>query len=202
MAGRPDVEVVTVFTGVPRRSRMLTTYDENCGFRSAGAALRRRWAEDEAAMRVLAAGPSHRVGLVDHQYEPARDLDDTVRRIALSVHDFLAVSNATTLIGPVGVAHPDHVATAGGLAVVADTHPELDVWLYEDMPSRVLYPLETHARLDAWRERFPRMRLDFLGTGPRDVKEAAVACYRSQMWALDPPTYLVPERMWRLRPCD
>ena len=41
MAGRPDMTVATVFSGVPRRCGPgdLTTYDRDCGFTSAAKAI-------------------------------------------------------------------------------------------------------------------------------------------------------------------
>lgn len=201
MAGRPDVTVVTAFTGTPRRHRMLTTYDKDCGFRSAEEAMTVRRREDHQAMRDLHAAPSVYLDLLDNQYDPAKDQDDTMAAIVEAVAEVIEELRPETVIGPMGLAHPDHLICAGALRWLAEDRSHMDWWVYEDLPSRVLYPEQVTDQLGAWRSLYPHMALDFLGTGERDVKQRAVARYRSQLWALDPPTYLVPERHWRLMPC-
>lgn len=202
IADRPECVVATAFTQIPRRGRMLTTYDKNSGFTSAGRAMQARRFENSEAMLTLGARRGIDLGLLDNQYDPAKDWDQSVHELAERLRDAIEESGATTIVGPVGLAHPDHVVCAGAFRIVASGAPHLDAWLFEDLPSRVLYPIETHERIEIWRTFFPKMMLGFLGCGDRAVKQKAVACYRSQLWALDEPTYLVPERFWRLRPCD
>lgn len=203
MAGRPDVVVVTAFTGTPNRTRMLTSYDKDCGFHSAGQAMLARRLEDRAAMDVMEAAPGVHLGLLDNQYDPGKGWTDTIEAIAEGVAKAIYEFEPQVVVGPVGIAHPDHLLCAAATRLLAgDAYTDLDWWLYEDLPSRVLYPDETHDRLEAWREFFPHMTLGFLGTGGRARKAEAIECYRSQLWALDPPTYLVPERFHRLRPCS
>lgn len=197
MAGRPDCVVVTVFAGTPVRRRMLTTYDKDCGFSDAERAMFGRRREDDAALRILAAR-SVRLDFVDNQYDRSRshaEIVDALLRIVDKIRP-------DVVVGPIGLAHPDHHSTRFALDDVLKRRVGLDGWVYEDLPSRVLYPETVPNALDWWRGMGYVPVLDFLGTGPRAKKRAAVRCYRSQLWALDEPTYLVPERLWRLHRCD
>lgn len=197
MAGRPDCAVVTVFAGTPDRKRMLTTYDRDSGFTSAAAAMIRRRAEDRAALALLSARP-YPLGFVDHQYDSTRDFVAIRDALVATVREI----RPRVAIGPLGLAHPDHEATRYAFNMLLSACPDLEAWVYEDLPSRVLYPETVPVALDWWRASGFVPVLDFLGTGDRDEKRAALACYRSQLWALDEPTYLVPERVWRLHRCE
>jgi LmbE family N-acetylglucosaminyl deacetylase len=201
ISDRPETVVATAFTAVPKRGRMLTPFDKNSGFHSADHALRTRRVEDERALGALNARGVH-LGLLDNQYDPAKDWDRAVFELAQAFKEQIDKIEPITIVGPVGIAHPDHIVSAGAFRIVVTERPEIDAWLYEELPSRVLWPEETQGRLDTWREFFPEMALGFLGRGDRAAKVAAVESYRSQLWALDAPTYLVPERFWRLRPCS
>lgn len=197
MAGRPDCVVVTVFAGTPARRRMLTTYDKDCGFSTAGRAMVDRRREDNAALNLLLADPV-RLDFVDHQYGEPRvgaEIVAELVRVVDQVRPFVAA-------GPLGLVHPDHHATRFAFYSLLRARPDLEGWVYEDLPSRVLYPETVPDALEWWRGMGFVPVLDFLGTGPREKKQEAVACYRSQLWALDEPTYLVPERLWRLHRCD
>lgn len=198
LAGRPDCLVATLFTGTPPRTRQLTSYDKNCGFRNAREAMTARRREDRAAMHVLAARSVH-LGLLDHQYRG--DVLPEEERAA----GWLAVqadeTGAEEWLGPLGLAHPDHEAAARICADFAHRRPGMKGWLYEDLPSRVLYPAAVPAALAAWREWGFDAELGFVGTGDPAAKEAAIDCYASQLWALDRHVILCPERMWALTPC-
>lgn len=197
MAGRPDCAVVTIFGGTPARKRMLTTYDRDSGFTSAAAAMVRRRVEDRAALALLDARP-YPLGFVDHQYDPDRDFIAIRDALVATVREI----RPRVAIGPLGLAHPDHEAARHAFWMLLSENPKLEAWVYEDLPSRVLYPETVPVALDWWRGVGYVPVLDFLGTGPRDEKLAAVRCYESQLWALDEPTYLVPERVWRLHRCE
>lgn len=210
MAGRPDTIVATAFTGTPDPATMLTTYDRDCGFRSADHAMQLRRQEDVLALTDLHAQPVH-FGLLDHQYREL--LTDTpgpkaVER-ALTQRLLASMSTLThggghVVIGPLGLAHPDHLLVASAYRAALLEWPELEAWVYEDMPSRVLWPEQVGSRLTWWDDVLPGadhgwdLQLGFLGTGPIEAKEAAIDTYRSQLWALDRHTVLVPERHHRL----
>jgi LmbE family N-acetylglucosaminyl deacetylase len=196
MAGRPKMTVATVFSGVPRDCGQLTSYDRDCGFENAEQAIRTRRDEDRAALGVL-DGHTYWLDFVDHQYgEPANEA---------AIVDALATAveavRPKVLIGPLGLAHPDHHTTRRAYQrLVADTR--IEAWLYEDLPSRVLWPEEVPEALAWWKGMGHRPELGFVGTGPLERKQAALACYASQLGlleALNEHAFLVPERLWKLR---
>lgn len=202
MAGRPDVVVVTVFAGVPSSPRLSTSFDRQSGWQGARAAVIGRRHEDRQACDVLAARPVW-LSFPDSQYGEHVDVYDVASSIAAAVVE----SGARVAVGPVGLAHPDHllVARAWNIAArrIVDAGAE-SAWVYEELPARVLWPEQVVDALGQWRARHWEPRLGFLGTGPRDVKRQAIACYRSQLWApeLDDANLHVPERLWRLWPAD
>lgn len=195
MAGRPGMTVATVFSGIPQDCQILTTYDANCGFADAVDAVTTRRGEDRAAVNLL-DGHAEWLDFTDHQYgEPANEA---------AIVDALAAlvdgAAATLLIGPLGLAHPDHHTTRRAYQRLI-TDVRIEAWLYEDLPSRVLWPEEVPEALAWWKGMGHRPELGFLGTGPMERKQVALTCYASQRWALDglnPHAYLVPERLWRL----
>jgi LmbE family N-acetylglucosaminyl deacetylase len=196
MAGRPEMTVVTVFSGVPQDCQQTNTYDVNCGFASAAEAITARRAEDREALRILDADPVW-LDFVDDQYnEPAGEADITARLLSAA-----AVTMPTLLIGPLGLSHPDHLITRRTFQrLVAATG--IEAWVYEDLPYRVLCPEEVPEALAWWKEKGHRPELGFVGTGPLERKREALSHYRSQMWAIDALSehaYLCPERLWRLR---
>lgn len=196
MAGRPDCVVATVFAGVPERKRMLTTYDRDSGFRSAEHAIARRRAEDRLGLALVNARPVH-LGFLDHQYDTRRDFGAIREALVATVREY----RPQVAIGPLGLAHPDHESTRFAFDLMLKA-TGLEGWVYEDLPSRVLYPETVPIALDWWRAAGYVPVLDFLGTGDREKKRELVAAYASQLWALDEPTYLVPERVWRLYRCE
>lgn len=197
MAGRPNMTVCTVFSGIPRVSGQLTTYDRDSGFRSAEEAVQVRREEDRAAVARL-KGRSYGFDFADSQYgEPVNEAA-IVDAIAAAVEQI----KPTLILGPLGLAHPDHHTTRRAYQhFVADS--DIEAWIYEDLPSRVLWPEEVPEALAWWKGNGHRPELGFVGTGPLRRKQEALACYRSQLWALkglNEHAYLVPERVWRLWP--
>lgn len=197
MAGRPNMTVCTVFAGFPHNGGQLTTYDRDSGFRSAEDAVRNRRDEDRTAVARLKGRP-YWLDFADSQYgEPANEA---------AIVDALAAAIAEIspglLLGPLGLAHPDHHTTRRAYQrLVADT--DIEAWIYEDLPSRVLWPEEVPEALAWWKGMGHRPELGFVGTGQLRLKQEALSRYRSQLWALqglNEHAYLVPERVWRLWP--
>lgn len=197
MAGRVDMTVATVFSGVPNDCRQLTSYDANCGFESAELAIRARRGEDAAALRCLDAHP-YWLDFADNQYGEPVNEPAIVDALAAAVDEVAP----KLLIGPLGLAHPDHHTTRRAYQrLVVDT--TIEAWIYEDLPSRVMWPEEVPEALAWWKEKGHRPELGFVGTGPLRRKQEALGCYASQLWALrglNEHAYLVPERVWRLWP--
>lgn len=195
MAGRPDCVAVTVFAGVPERPRQLTTYDKDCGFRNAAQAVTSRRYEDIKAMGLLGATAVH-LDFPDSQY--GEDVEEAA--ITADLLDQTYRENLTTIVGPLGLAHPDHHTVRRAFQAVLAARPDLQGWVYEDLPARVWWPEQVPDALDWWRGMGYTPTLDFFGTGPLERKREAVECYRSQLWALGEGLHgvLVPERLWRL----
>lgn len=193
----PGAHVVTVCSHAPA-TPMSTDYDQRSGFSSARQAAYCRRREDRAACAVLGASPVH-LGMVDGQY--GTPLDPVV--VAHLLSSALTVIRPVTVVAPLGIVHPDHVAVAEACRMLLSqgAHPGVEWWLYEDQPSRVLYPESVKGALDEWElcdPSGPMLTLDFLGTSDLDRKEEAVRCYASQLWALDLHAVLTPERLWKV----
>lgn len=200
MAGRPDCMIVTVAAGLPPIEVPLTTYDRACGFRTADAALTQRRHEDRQAARVVAGTVVH-LSHVDSQYGTPL----VPAYVTVSLLEVLDTSGATMAIGPLGLEHPDHLQVSRSMLAVAQERPDLEVWLYEELPGRVLWPEGVGPALNrAWSHGFTPT-LGFIGTGDLSIKLRAIRAYRSQLTALTRQTagtglnpVLVPERFWRL----
>lgn len=210
LAGREDAIVATVFAGAPME-HVTTTFDRNCGWADAVAAADGRRAEDDLATHLLRA-TAVRMDFLDAQYRELGltnnatttedEISGTVRFLARRMVETL--STPLTLVGPMGLVHPDHHIVRRAVEQAARDLPGLvDLWLYEDLPARVLWPESVPDALAWWRGMGWDPVLDFLGTGDLVIKEAAVRAYGSQLWA---PEFggdalhhvLVPERLWRL----
>lgn len=190
----PGAHVVTVCSHAPE-TPMSTDYDQRSGFSSARQAAYCRRREDRAACAVLGASPVH-LGMVDGQYGTPLDLGILAARIS-GVIDRLA---PRIMVVPMGLVHPDHIAVAEAVRWVleAPIPGDPEVWLYEDQPSRVLFPESVVDGMNAWEVAGFKLTLDFLGTSDLDRKEEAVRCYASQLWALDLHAVLTPERLWKV----
>ena len=195
MAGWPAMTVCTVFAGLSSQPSMQTSYDQDCGFTSAARAVARRRAEDKAALHVLNAQAVW-LDFPDGQYgDPVEE-----GAIVEALLDVASRVRPSVLIGPLGLVHPDHHTTRRAYErVVAATKSE--AWVYEDLPSRVLWPEEVPGALAWWAEHGHRPDLDFVGTGPLERKQKALSRYTSQLGALtalNEHCCFVPERLWRL----
>lgn len=190
----PGAHVLTVCTHAPE-TPMSTDYDQHSGFSSARQAAYRRRREDRAACAVLGASPVH-LGMVDGQYGEPLNPDLIAGRLSGMIDDLAP----RVMVAPMGLVHPDHIAVAQAvrhlLGYPAPGDPE--VWLYEDQPSRVLYPMSVLDGMNAWEVAGFKLTLDFLGTSDLALKEEAVRCYASQLWALDLHAVLTPERLWKV----
>lgn len=205
MAGRSGCVVATVFAGTPDPGAVLTSYDRDCGFASATDALSHRRLEDADAVGILGASTVH-LGYLDHQYRElglGPYVDPAIVAAALArVCDERGVQMA---VGPLGLAHPDHRLAAEAFRQFLGLRRQVEAWVYEDVPSRVLWPEEVPDRLGWWHDVGGfSPALGFCGTGPIEAKETAIAYYGTQLDALRTVCggtlhpVLVPERYHRL----
>lgn len=192
--------VATVFAGEPDDGdRIWTDYDRKCGFPSARVAVAARRAEDRRACSVLGCRWEH-LALVDSQYasQPRREqVADAIARVVDRLRS--KGEDVGTLVGPLGLQHVDHRLVAGAFLDVAGSRGADDMFLYEELPYRVEWPEQVPGALALAGEMFHVERAH-IGGGALPAKTAAVACYRSQQWAWDGHSHLVPERFWRLKP--
>jgi LmbE family N-acetylglucosaminyl deacetylase len=193
LAGRADVQVVTVFAGMPHATQVLTSYDRLCGFPNAEIAVKSRRAENEEAMAFLgckAVNLSH----VDSQYGEKANKDKIVK----TMRGLIEHHDPEFVVGPLGLVHPDHELVRECF-LEATTDAAVPVWLYADIPSRVDHPETIRATKDAVRSHGLTFDRGFIGDGPLAGKMAALWCYRSQI-GLFPNFHelLVSERFWKL----
>lgn len=208
MAGRPECIVASVFAGAPPRPEIQTTYDRACGFANAGDAIAARHREDTSALVELGA-TARRLAYPDHQYREVELLHVDPVDIAADLAALVDTEGVSMAIGPLGLAHPDHELTAEAFRLLHSMRRGLEVWLYEDLPSRVLWPDQVPARLAWWRDVAGyNPTLSFAGTGPLAAKRRAISRYGSQVDQLrtvcggNLHPVLVPERHHRLWRCD
>lgn len=191
----PGATVATVCAGAPADDR-LTEYDRNSGFESARQAMVIRRNEDRDALHSLGALGFY-CNLLDDQYGGS-----TVDEIERALSAVLEAVQPTVVVAPLGLVHPDHIKVAEACRNLAITYGEswsgAHWWVYEDQPSRVLYPETVEPALSRWREVGLELKLGFIGTVDLSRKEEAVRCYASQLWALDLHAVLCPERLWRI----
>ena len=195
IAGWPGAAVLTVCTSAPT-AEMSTDYDRHSGFENARQACAIRRREDRDACAVLGASPVH-LGMVVGQYGEPLDPKEVAGRILSVLIDI----QPAVIVAPLGLVHPDHIAVAEAcrlLLAEEDDDVSDDWWVYEDQPSRVLYPESVAPAFEWWGRVASKMTPDFLGTAPLDQKEEAVRCYASQLWALDLHAVLCPERLWQV----
>lgn len=192
MAERPDTVVVTVFAGLPLTpDNVHTPYDEKCGFKDARDAVGERVRENNAACGILNASCVN-LDFPDSQYNNT----NTVEKIRDSLQELINEQWFEAIYAPIGLDHPDH-------KMVTEAVMQLDfprsITLWEDLPIRVLDPLEANKRvleLGLKEYRQPATTHEKIAN-----KMRALACYTSQMGTgiLDPYLMYVPERFWKFK---
>ncbi len=188
IAAVDQTTILTVLSRAPQ-GRLLTDYDRGCGFSSSREAVRSRQLEDREACKRLSAR-QRLGGILDGQYQPV-NVDDVREALSALTGDVVA---------PLGLRHPDHVAVSdAALNIYRD---DVRLWLYEELPYRVLVPEAVPERLDALARRGVLLEQDNLPAGALESKQDAARCYRSQTHDLGDlgveHCWLVPERYWRV----
>lgn len=202
-----DVTVLTVFTALPPSGMTVSWWDRLTGAVSSSDRQRERWAEDEAAMRLLSADGVH-LGEPEALFrDGAPDLSGAVQRLTES----FGAAGEVWLPAAIG-GHRDHMFAreAGLRAAAAAGHRE--VVLYADFPYVLAYgwpdwvtggPADPHLDCAFW------LADQLAGAGlaagsltaavhrlsedQRAIKAAVIAAYRSQAPALG----LTPEDLAR-----
>lgn len=199
----PGSTVVTVLAGRPAVDAGLTPWDAASGFAAGDDVVGARRAEDRAALACVDATPLWLDGL-DRQYRPPGLEADPDELAALLEPALDRLAPATVLI-PLGLAHPDHVAVAeAGLTVAARRARSPIAWLvYEEQPYRDEHPVEREARLAVLGDRgFAPVRARPRGRpGQAAARARALAAYPSQLLALGGRLGLAAavDHLWLLR---
>ncbi len=192
-----DVEVITVFAGIPDDDVcVLSPYDEAGGFSSSRDAMIARREEDRKACALLGAVPIH-LSLLDRQYDPERE-PAYAAQIVDAFRDLDLWADHADVFAPLGIGHPDHALVAWCARLAC---PNSGVALYEELPARVDWPEQVVDALAlVAQDGFVRAALpDPISVGDRAMKAAAIAEYRSQFPnGADNPALLVSERVWRI----
>jgi LmbE family N-acetylglucosaminyl deacetylase len=193
LAGRPGAVVVTMLAGAPNPPVFGTRWDKRCEFTDSQQAMEARRVEDEAALALLGATPVH-LDFLDVQYKPADQSDDLAEALIEQVEHH----RPEFVVGPVGIEHGDHVLVRDAVLAAEDRF-DVPLWLYGDLPYRVVLPHIASDALGQIRGRGYTLELGDIATGPPELKRAAVNSYPSQTKNFDiDKTIMVPERFWRV----
>lgn len=191
MADRPDAEVITIFAGYPENSEAVSTaYDNKCGFKNAQDAMSVRRRENDEATALLNATAIN-FDFTDSQYEVEVKTHD----IRNALQNLINCNDYEFIMAPLGIGHPDHLKVCEAVMTI-DT--ELPIYLWEDLPLRVLSPELVSERLKKLRISADKL-VTHSTTGDKIAKKIrALACYKSQIGTgiLDPYIMYVPERLW------
>lgn len=189
LANQPGCSVVTVFAGIPADG-LQTSYDRKCGFKSSRKAMQSRRLEDRDSLARLKCDPIY-WDYLDSQYGESYEMDSIVA-------DIIDLAQGYDLVlGPLGLVHHDHKMVLDSLLLAAKDI-KAAIYLWEDLPNRVLYPEEVNARLY---EIQPEKLAVPGGAGPMADKIRALLCYRSQLGTgdLNFDLLCVPERFWLIK---
>jgi len=207
MSVHPGLTVVTVFAGnPPAYPEPMRLWDVQSGFGPDDDVMEVRRAEDRAALEVLDARPLH-LDFVEYSYN-AGDVPVSADVVAGGLVTALESLEPTLVLAPFGLANPDHDVTHRACMRARDRmSPEISWWCYEDhgykhIPGMLAWRVAKLFRRGLWPTPVcPAVDHD------GDRKEAAVACYPSQLLALEDDWQITaklaapaPEQYWRLAP--
>jgi LmbE family N-acetylglucosaminyl deacetylase len=208
MSVHPGCTVVTVFGGNPPEypTDPMRLWDVQSGFEPGDDVMAARRQEDHAALAVLGATPVH-LDFVEHTYLPG-DQPVAPELLAPRIAETVRGLDPTLLLIPFGLANPDHDVTHRAcMRVRHELRDDLEVWCYEDtgykhIPGMLAWRIARLFRRNIW----PTPVCPPVDPG-NERKLAAVACYPSQIYALDDDWQIrakleapAPEQYWRLAP--
>ena len=198
MADRPDTEVATVFGGYPLTpDRVKTPYDIKCGFDNAEDAVSQRRIENDQALALLEATAVD-LPFPDSQYEGMGANMVSPSEITTALQELVDRNNYEIIMAPLGLAHPDHHKVTDAVMRI---RTELPIYLWEDLPVRVVEPNLVPPRLEKYGLTLDKL-MNPLTTGDKMAKKIrSMLCYKSQVntGILDPYLMYVPERFWKVQ---
>jgi LmbE family N-acetylglucosaminyl deacetylase len=180
LAQRPGAVVVTAFAGIPDRYPELTSWDARAGFEDGADVVGARREEDRAALAVLGARPSW-LPFPDPQYGPKPERRELAEALGAAVDEL----SPELVLLPLGLFHDDHILTGDAVLDALRTRPGLRAIAYADAIYRRVPDL-VDRRLAALRAAgLDLQALAALDAPASPEKHRAVACYRSQVRALE-----------------
>lgn len=181
LASLPDAVVATVFAGVPPPGRELTDWDRAAGFERGDDVVAARRDEDRQALTRLAAWPVW-LDFLDRQYAP----EPAIAEVAAELHGLLRQCQADAVFFPLGLFHSDHRLTRRAALGFARACSGCDWFVYEDAWYRHLPGWQAEARAEFAQNGLALSPAQFTeADGAAARKREAVACYRSQLRALE-----------------
>jgi len=199
LRAHPGAVVVTAFAGRPAAYPELTSWDARAGFEAGDDVVAARRQEDTAALRVLGAQPCW-LDFPDPQYGEKPSREALAEALARAL-DELAPS---VVVAPLGMFHDDHILTGDAALDVLAGRPTLTWLAYADAIYRRV-PELLAKRLASLRDAgFGLQAVDASGQPASQDKRRAVACYRSQVRALEHSwdggvsDAFEPEQYWRI----
>jgi LmbE family N-acetylglucosaminyl deacetylase len=197
LAHHPGAAVVTVFAGRPPAGAPLRQWDQAAGFRPGDDVIGARRAEDLAALQKLAARPVW-LDFLDAQYGDSPSVDS----VAVALERTLCAAEPATVCIPLGLFHSDHALVHAAAITLLPRHRDWR-WVAYEEPMYRLVPDVLANRLASLRTAgVAAVAMDDVPTS--DSKRHAIACYVSQLRALETPgapghaDALAPERYWAL----
>ncbi len=179
LVSRPGATVLTVCAGAPT-GRAGEWDRATTGKEKASDALEERRREDTAAMAALGVSPVW-LELGGIQYESE---ERAVTAIEDGLRAVLSAAPPLTVVAPLGIHHPDHVAVSDACLTLS-AELGFDLYCFADVPYRLSFPEQLDARLRILRARSDALTaLEPLEPVHAKRKRAAVGAYRSQLPAL------------------
>ena len=197
LAAVPGSTVLTVCTGLPEDSEILTDWDERCGFRCAADAMRARAVENDEALALLSAKGMN-LDFLDSQY------DQRQKSLEQLLGDTLGASitqlQPASVCFPIGLFHEDHILISDVLMTICHHFSAINWYAYEDIP---------YCKRPEWvDQRLHVLSARGIAASPHhleaqsDSKWDAVSAYRSQFLGLGyedaSPVLGQPERYWKI----
>ncbi len=209
----PGALVATVFTGTPLDHRILTHWDQQCGFNSAYEAMRARRAENAAALDTLGAAPLW-LGFCEAQYAAS----PTVMQIATELDRVLFSLRPNLVAIPLGLCKPENYLVHAACVAVRKNHPQ-PLWVaYEEIPQRLVAGAVQQRLVEFQAHNIVAAPVFFESDVPYHspakyteraqrtaLKHQAIETYKSLLRAFSFQEYAdieAPERYWQLKNLD
>lgn len=197
MVKEDNTEIITVFSGAPININ-ITEYDKKCGFKSSFEAMNERALENNEAIKTIGIKENNNLGYHDGQYHVDREKD--YKNIYNDLNNELLDSDI--VVAPVGILHEDHKLVRDIIIdLYTKTNQKWELWFYEEMPYRIVHPIEAQLSLNYLSVTFD---LRLITTNSFDdsykLKLEAIKKYKSQYNTGDivENNLISAERFWKV----